>query len=212
MKFILVLLIFGSSAVHGAKSNRNAKAGNPYSLEAELSLGLPTASVENPDGTRAHYKGVAASGRGLLPILAFQAIALKLSGGLKYLDLQNTVNGDQTEVGQHVGPGLGLELQAGRFFVGYEYYYMVGRHYSIGPLSHDIKMTYSAPQLYYGMSFSFGQLSVGLSASQSSSKFSKKDTELDADSPIGDQVYWLSLRYELGLSFGSFLQGLFSNI
>ena len=185
----------------------------PFGIQAELSAGSGEATVGNTDGTSANYSLLTVKGRALIPIVGDDPSAIfqaDLVGGIRYLDLQNTGSiGSEKETANMIGPGGGLQLRLSRFFVGADYSYIFARHYSIGPLSHDL--TYTMPELNYygGFLIPFGQLAIGLSYSKSTATIPHASSGLSKDCAYQDQILWLQFTYSTGASFANFIKLLF---
>lgn len=187
-----------------------AEGGFGKGVTFDLGLGYGSAVIENPDQTKANYKVLALSGRALLPLVEGDDFTAHLTGGVRYLDLENTANGGpQSEVANSIGPGAGLRLRAFKFFVAYEYYFMLSRHYAIGNISRSSKYQMPVGNLSGGFTIPLKQLSVSFSYSQSAGTVPKASSELSKDSPYNDQIYWLQVSYSTGSSLAQFFGFLF---
>ncbi|MBX3022966.1 MAG: hypothetical protein KF799_14925 [Bdellovibrionales bacterium] len=179
-------------------------------VSAEVGFGSGGATIKNPDGTKAGYKVLSVEGRGSLPVFESEDLALSLTGGLRYLDLDNTANtGDQSEMASMIGPNAGLRLRAFKFFVAYEYNVMLARHYSVGLNSKTTQYSLPLMNLEAGLLIPFKQLSVSFSYSQAKGNVPKSGTGLSKDVPYNDQICWLQFTYSTGASFFTFLDYLF---
>lgn len=196
-------------------SSSAGKPGGKYpsGIQAEVSAGGGTSSILNTDGTSAYYTTLAVEGRGLIPLFGGDGqsrISLSLVGGIRYLDLSNSVTmGSQKEVANMIGPGAGLQLRLFKFVGGMQYDYMLARHYAIGPMSRDLEYQMPLTKTYYGLQIPFGQLAIAFTYSSSTGTVPKAATRLSADSPYADQLYWLNFTYSTGASFWRFLEMLF---
>lgn len=202
--YFLIFVIFLTS---GQTYAQKAK-GTGISFNA--AFGLPSASIENPDGSKAFYSGLSLTGRVHLPLVESEFFKWDLVGGIRYFDLNNNINSKlQKELGQHIGPGAGTELRFFRFVLGYEYYFMVARHYTVGQFSESLEYKMPLTNIYGGINYQFGQLAVQFTYSQANGKVPKTETKFATDSPYQDQTYWLHLKYSTGYSFFNFLSTLF---
>lgn len=201
-----VLILFGLAlGTHGVFAGDTS--GVAFSLGAGA---LGKATIINPDKSLAHYKVLALEGRGHIPLLDSKDFDIDLTGSVRYLDLENTANGNyQSEVANMIGPGAGLEFRAFRFVAGAEYHLMLARHYAVGNVSRDVKYEMPMMNIYGGLNWKFNQLSVSVLYSQGSASVPKGSSGLTKDSPYSDQIYWLQLTYSTGASFVKFLHFLF---
>lgn len=168
------------------------------------------ATITNPDSTKANYKTLGLKGIALLPMFESDHFAGHLTGGLRYLDLQNNANsGTQTEVANMFGPTIGLRLRAYKFFAQYDYGFMFARHYAVGSISRSSKYDMPVGSLTAGITIPLKQLSVSFAYSQSSGTVPKSSSALSKDSPYNDQVYWLQVSYSTGSSLRQFFGFLF---
>lgn len=202
MKFLFALVILFSL--------NSAWAVEGGGVAFSMGAGSGNATIVNPDKTKAHYKVLALEGRGHLPLIDSANFDADLVGNMRYLDLENSANSKyQSEVGNLIGPGAGLEFRAFKFVLGAEYNVMLARHYAVGSISRDMKYEMPMTNLYGGLHLQFGQLAVSLSYSQASATVPKSSSGLTKDSPYTDQIYWLQLTYSTGASFMKFVKILF---
>ena len=199
--FLCAFILMSAPAFAG-----NDKGG----VAVTASVGKGGSKIGNPDGTIAHYKVLALEGRGHIPLIDTKSFNADLIGTLRYLDIENTANTKyQSEVGNMIGPGAGLELRAYRFVAGFHYDVLLARHYAVGHVSRDMKYNMMTTTAYGGLTYQFQQLAVSITYSQSSGTVPKSASGLTKDSPYEDQIYWLSLTYSTGASFSKFLNFLF---
>ncbi|NJM10321.1 MAG: hypothetical protein HC883_05540 [Bdellovibrionaceae bacterium] len=176
----------------------------------DMSLGYGGSKIENPDQSEANYKTLALSGRLFIPFVEKKDFGVSLLLGLRYLDLENNANtGNQSEFANLIGPGLGLQIRAYKFFVGSEYHMMFARHHAVGSVSRSSKYEMPTINIFGGITIPFQQLSVSFSYSQSSGTVPKDSSGLSESSAFCDQIYWLHLTYSTGASPGKFLGFLF---
>lgn len=200
IRFAILLILF-TPFVH-------AKGAGGVGLE--VGLGSGAASIDNPNNSKARYKILGVTARGIIPIVDNDQFGLALTGGLRFLDMTNTANNaDQSEVGNMIGPMAGVRIRAAKFFVGYSYNLMLARHYAVGTNSRAIKYNIPLSTLEAGITIPFNQLSVSFSYNMSSGKVPKSGSGLTADAPYQDQTYWLQLTYSTGADFLKFLGFLF---
>lgn len=176
----------------------------------DLGVGYGGATIKNPDASKAHYRALGAIGRFQIPMFESDSFAGMVVPSIRYLDLDNTANNSaQSEVGNLIGPGLGLQLRAYKFLLGADYHMMLGRHYAVGNFSRSSKYEMPTTNIYGGLSIPFKQLSVSFYYSQSAGSIPKDSTGLSKDAPYSDQIYWLQFTYSTGASFGQFFDYLF---
>lgn len=204
VRWIFLISLIGLAAVQAAQ----AKSGDS-GVKLELSVGQPSVSIENPDGTKAGYSGLSAMGRGFVPLMSGSSFRLDLTGTIKYLDLSNTANGEQKEFAQYLGPGLGLQISLSRFFIGADYMYLKGRHSAVGPFANQSEFDISGLDIHAGIRIDFGTGSLGFAWSQMTSVVPASSTNLSKDSPWADQVYWLQFSYNFKTTTGNLFKSLF---
>ncbi len=204
--FRISLFILGSMVLGGLPAWAKLDSSG---VKMELSIGQPSLSIENPDGTKAGYSGLSAMGRGFLPVFGGSGFRADLTGTIKYLDLSNTANGEQKEYAQYLGPGLGFQLTVSRFFIGADYLYLKGRHSAVGPFVNHREFDISGVDIYAGVRIEFGTGSLGFAWSQMSSSVPASSTNLSTDSPWKDQVYWLQFSYSFKTTPGNLVKSLF---
>lgn len=194
-------------------SSTNAFAGNSQfgtGITFDLGIGYGGAQIKNPDDTKANYKVLGLKGGAMLPIFEGGDFSAHLTGGLKYLDLQNNANsGKQSEIANMIGPSAGLRIRAFKFFVQYDYSFMLARHYAIGTISRSSKYDMPTGTLSGGLTYPLKHLTVSFAYSQSSGTVPKASSELSKSSPYTDQVYWLQVSYSTGSSLRQFFSFLF---
>lgn len=176
----------------------------------DLGLGYGGATIKNPDDSKANYRALAAIGRFQVPLFERDKFSANVVPSIRYLDLSNTANnGAQSEVGNLIGPGLGLQIRAYKFLLGMDYHLMLGRHYAVGNFSRSSKYEMPTINMYAGYTVPFKQLSVSIYYSQSTGTIPASSTGLSKDAPYSDQVYWLQFTYSTGASFAKFFDYLF---
>ncbi|MGE3758951.1 MAG: hypothetical protein AB7H97_14415 [Pseudobdellovibrionaceae bacterium] len=204
MRLIFLCLLFISAKAFAGSSQFGT------GITFHLGLGYGGAQIVNPDGTKANYKALGMKGGAQLPLFEGGNFASHLVGGLQYLDLQNNANsGRQSEIANMIGPSAGLKLRAFKFFVEYDYSFMLARHYAIGTISRSSKYNMPVGTMSAGITYPLKQLTVSFAYSQSSGTVPKASSELSKSSPYTDQVYWLQLSYSTGSSLRQFFSFLF---
>ncbi len=206
MKIFRSCIFFGVLACSALPQLTHAQ----HSLAFEGSLGLPSATIQNPDGSLAHYQGISMRGGVSFPLLQWELFAALLTGSVNYLDLSNGANSaSQKEFANHLGAGGGLRFQFAKLFVGMDYHIMAARHYSVGIISHALEYSYTSSSYYGGISIPFGSLAVGISYHVSQGVIPSGKTGLSVDSGYEDNLILLNLKWNTGASPGEFLGNLF---
>jgi hypothetical protein len=180
-------------------------------VKMEVSIGMPSLSITNPDGSKANYGGLAGAAKGLLPLIGSGSFRTNFTAGFRYLDFENKANGDQSEYAQYLGPGLGLELSLSRFVLGADYFFLKGRHTTVGTFSHKTEFDITGLNYYAGIQHKFGSASIGLIWSQMNATISGGDVGISGDSKWANQTYWLQFTYHFKSDTGKFLKGLFKD-
>lgn len=204
MRIFLALLILAIAP----QSFAERKFGE--GVAADVAFGSGSASIQNPDDSKANYKVLAVHAKGMIPILEAEDFAGYLTANVRYLDLENSSNNSgQSEVANILGPGLGIHLRVFKFTLGAEYNYMIARHYAVGAISRQSEYEMRVTNLYAGLSIPFKQLAVSLSYNMASGTVPKDSSLLSKDCPYSDQIYLIQLTYSTDQSFGKFLDFLF---
>lgn len=201
--YLLLILFCATTAAWG-------RGDFPGGMAFDIGFGTGAAQIENPNNTTAHYKMLNVDAIMSIPLIERSNFSGALTGGLRYLDLENTANSSaQSEVANLIGPGLGLRLRALRFFATFDYHFLLARHYAVGNLSSTTK--YEMPVLGWSVGYALPLKAfvISISYSQSQGSVPKNKTQLSSDSPYSDQVYWLRLTYTTGQSFSKFFSFLF---
>ncbi|MGE3972889.1 MAG: hypothetical protein AB7F59_00030 [Bdellovibrionales bacterium] len=208
------VIIFGLFSSQIALAQKSSKKGNrdDRGLSAQVDLGLPTVTIENPDSSIAYYTGIGVTGRGILPLLDTRYFSFNLVGNAKYLDLKNTAStASQKEIANHIGAGGGVSVMLWIFFYGIDYNYMLARHYTVGTFSQELNYNYTSAVTYYGAQIEFGQLSLGGGVSMNTATISNGATDLNMDSPYSEKTYFVFARYSTGLTVPRMFKALFSD-
>lgn len=199
------LFLFFTSVLFSLRTLAGAKDGVLF----DGALGLPAITISNPNGENAGYEGISLQGRLFAPIYSDGAFHTQLHGVLRYHDLENKYSSDgQTEVANHIGPGVGLSIRLGRLTLGGEYSLMKARHYYIGHIGLKTEYDYAVGTAFAGFVVPFGDLSVGLGYNYSVGKIKKDETGLSKDSDYAEQSIWFHMTYNTGASVGDFARKL----
>jgi predicted porin len=178
-----------------------AFGSNSEGLSLEGGLGLPNFIITNPDGSEAGYEGISLQGRVFTPLVTESNYSIRAQAVMRYFTLDNVKNNDaQSEVANHVGPGLGISFSFARLELGYEYMLMKANHYYVSNVGVKTEFDYTIGNMYLGANIPFGDLSAGIHYSYSTGKISKDETGLSKDSDVKEQTIWLTLRYDTGAS------------
>lgn len=174
-------------------------------------LGYPSATITNPDESKATYSGVSVAGRFVAPLIETAGFDMTFDLCGRYVDLSNTANSAaQRETGNHIGLGAGLTLRLGKLYFGADYLHMRARHFFVGNKDEYLEYEYEPVNFFGGIKFAVGKsLSVAATYSHASASIPAKYTGLSDDSKYTDNIYWLHLTYETGLPFGQFFIDLF---
>jgi hypothetical protein len=220
MKYLVVVLLplltACASTPGGSGEPQSTGGGIPlglvdkYHLLGEMQIGYPTATLTNPDGTKARYDGVGLRMAVLVPVLDKLSWDIYLTGGVKYLDLQNTANGDgQQEVANVIGPLAGVAIRWTKFWFGAHYNQLWARHYATGPFSGRSTYNFNSVDYFAGLHYQFGRLGVGLTYSMSSAEISKEHTGLNSDTPYNDSMISLQFTFNTGETLWQMIKSLF---
>ncbi len=122
MRFCLLTLLILTFA-------KQSLAGGGDGIVVDGAAGMPAMTISNPDGTSAGYDGISLQGRVQFPLVESGRFSWALTGVVRYHDLENTKSSnDESEVANHLGPGLGFNFNFGQINLGYEYMMMKARH------------------------------------------------------------------------------------
>ncbi|MCB0349992.1 MAG: hypothetical protein KDD38_02340 [Bdellovibrionales bacterium] len=172
-------------------------------------VGMPAVTITNPNKTTAGYDGISLQGRLFTPIVEDSSINILAQAVLRYHDLKNTQSTDaETEVANHIGPGLGLTFTFARLSLGYEYMLMKARHYYIGSTGRQIEFDYTASNIFAGITIPFGDLGIGFSYNYATGKAGKGETGLTKDSDYTEQSIWFHISYSTGSALGDLARSL----
>lgn len=204
---LLVMSLLVMSVIAQAQSGGMSKVD---SLTFDGAIGLPSASIQNPDNSYAYYSGVSLEGRGFIPLLSTGTLTASLAGGIRYLDLRNNANAQsQKEFSNQIGPGIGLRIQYAKLYAGIEYYYMLARHYSVGHISKEISYEYTPLSYHFGIAIPMGALAFGASYGFSQGTIPTSKTHLSSVSKYEDSIIAVHLTWHTGSSLGKALSDLF---
>lgn len=200
MRLTLWVLTFLLSTEAFAKRN---------SIAVDLAVGRPNASITNPNDSKAYYKGVVTKVDFIFPTINSKTFAANILAGVKYYNLKNTTTSTQQESAQHIGPGLGVELNWGPFVAGYQYHMILARHQAIGFISRELTYSMNQSHIYGGMIFQMNSLGIGATIGMNTSEVPVTATSFSSASPYSDTVIWIHLRYRFNLPVGKFFSNLF---
>ena len=177
-----------------------------------LALGRPHAIINNPDGSEAHYKGLSLKGRLAIPVVEESVFGLDFYGVARYVDLKNTASDSvRQEVAQHLGAGIGMEVQLTRFVVGVDYSHMMARHYGIGTVSGHLEFEMPLLKSYCGFTIPLDFLPIQLTYSNAKSEIPTSATGFAEASPYNEQAFWIHFKYSTGTSVGKLGKKLIKN-
>lgn len=202
----------GSSSGSSGSGGSGSGGRYPFGVQVDAGVGEGYSAIQNPDNTTAYYQTVALEGRGHIVLIGNSSSPLgcDLVGGIRYLDLRNTAQTtNEKEVANLIGPTVGVHFRLFKLIGGYQVDYLLARHYSVGPVSHELDYSMVTNHTYFGLQYTLGQLSLGLTYSTSQGIVPHASTGLSVDSAYNDQIYWLNLNYSFGTSFMSFMKALF---
>jgi hypothetical protein len=181
-----------------------------YHFATDLQIGYPFVTLTNPDGTEAHYDGIAVKINGSIPLYDGVMTDVFLQGGLKYFDLLNTSSSDsQFEDANMIGPGAGLAVRLFKLWFGAQYYQMWARHSATGKFSGRSNYNFQTIDLFGGIHYDFGRLGIGVLYSASSTTIGHSGTRLQTDTPYSEGIVSLQVTYSFGETLWSILGGLF---
>lgn len=185
----------------------HSKAG----ISFDGSIGLPNASITNPESSHAYYSGVSASARFVAPMVELGPFEFTFDFIGKYVDLNNTANQSaQRETSNHIGLGTGLTLRLGKLYFGLDFTEMRARHFFVGNKNEYLEYEYGAPTSFVGINYSFNKvLSTKLTYSQLSTEIKSSYTGLDSNSKYKESIISLWLSYDTGMGLGQFFTSLF---
>jgi hypothetical protein len=203
----------GSFTSAGGGGSSAGKGTYPSGTQVEAGVGYGYSGITNPDSTTAYYQTLSIFARGHVVLLGDSSSfsALDLTGGAAYYDLKNssTAVNNEKEVGNIIGPTIGLHGRIHRVVVGYQFEYLLGRNYSIGPISHEMDYQMTANRVYAGLQYNLGQLALSLTYTTSMATLPQSSTGLSVSSPYTDNIIYLNFTYSLGVPFVTFLKELF---
>ena len=199
--FVSLLLLLLTPA---ARADSLGPGGIAFGLAAEYGA----SSLRNPDKTKADYDTFGFAATVNLPLIGSSGerfFGLDLKTSLRYLDLENTADGPQSEIAKIIAPGLGVQLRFGKVIAGADYEYGFVHHYVVGPMSSELE--YKMPLLTYygGILIPFKQVNIGLVYSNSSGKAPGEKTGLSEDSPFTEHSVMLRFTYSSGISLFRFV-------
>jgi hypothetical protein len=203
--------MFGSlaSAQDYSFASANQAKQSPYTLGGEFHVGYPNLKLTNPDGRNAYYDGIAIRGNLNLPLYR-GFMDVYLSGGGKYLDLENNANSSsQYESANIIGAGAGLSFRIKYLWFGAKYFHEWGRNFSSGAFDNRVSYQMDAMEYFAGLYFRFDRLGLGLAYSQQPAKIQKRYSGLNTSTPYNESMYSLQITYDTGETLWAILGSLF---
>lgn len=185
--FILSLVLISQNAFADFRDSFiDASIGYPYDV-----------SIENPDGTKAYYDGMAfRTAFNYNYAQARSETAYGFSFHYKYLNFENTKSSSITETAIHKGFGLGVFMKTSGFYLGVNYGLMKASHQSSGSVSALGEFNYNPITVDLSYTVSYGGLvEIGPAISYAFTDLSKTETGLSKDSPYNEQIVWLKLIF-----------------
>lgn len=176
-------------------------------ISAEVSAGLPTFSIKNPDESFAYYNGTHIQAKVNFPIMGNDFYSFNVHLKYQYLDLQNTTFHTLSETAQMKGPGIGLGVNLYGFFIGYSLSSLRSKHQSFGGgLAKNIDYSVVMSGLHAGYVKKFDTIGLGFLYTMSSGAIDAEKTGLNSDSDILSTTVWLILRFNTNTSTQNFLK------
>lgn len=164
----------------------------------DTAIGYPyDNSIENPDGTKAYYDGVAfrtAFNYNFAYSRSDTAYGFTLH--YKYLKIDNTKSSSVTESAVHKGLGIGVFAMSSGFYLGLNYGLMKASHQSSGNVSAFSEFNYNPITVDLSYTINYGSMvEIGPAISYAFTDLSKKETGLSKDCPYNEQIIWLKLIF-----------------
>ena len=177
-------------------------------LSFNLELGQPEIAITNPNGSTAYYSGIGTNFKANFPAFSTPVFEMGFYASLKYFDLKNTTTAAVKETAQMIGPGAGINFKLYIVSFGYGMDFMKARHQSVAIISNNIDYSFTYTGYYVGLMKTFNRLGIGLFLTSTTGTISSKETGLSKDSDIKENTYWLSIKYDFGISTKKFIDGL----
>jgi len=192
---LILFIFFASFAAH-------AGFGDSVSIEGEV--GLPSLSIENPDGSKAGYEGVSLLGRIHFPTYNSGNILMGIHGTYKRMYLENTYTGyDATEMAEHSGVGAGMSVLFGKLMLGVDYLMMSAQHHYTGGIGINSTFDYNAINAFAIISFRVGGLKGWVGYSYTDASIDSGQTGLSKDAALKEQQFFLNFIFNTDANVGS---------
>lgn len=122
---IILILVFLSLEVSAQEDDSYPTPGIGFSP----GLGYTLIEIENPDGSKAKYKGFSLLLEALLPLYEYEEVILNFHLFYKnsFVDNTNTTDGYNEEA-KFYGPGVGLSVNYGKLGAGMNYNLLAADH------------------------------------------------------------------------------------
>lgn len=173
-------------------------------LGFELGVGYPELSIVN--GTQnAKYTGVSVQGNVLFPLLNSGNFSMDLDLLYRYTSAENnSSNSTLSEWAHFTTFGSGLRFNYSYLFAGVDYLFAKGKHVRAGTDNQIFDYDFNPIQWHVGVAL---PLSPVTSFVAGYSQMLTADTTVQSNSlSINEQVFWIRLQIDFGVSFFNLLK------
>lgn len=180
-----------------------AEATSQNGLGFELGVGYSQLSISD-SLQNAKYTGVSAQGNLLFPLLASGAFSMDLDLSYRYNAAENNASNETLSEWAHFNSfGSGVRLNYSFLFVGFDYLFAKGKHLRAGSSNQIFEYDFNPIQWHAGLALPLSPVtSIVIGYSQMlSTEFSVQNSSFS----VNEQVYWLRLQIDFGVSFFNLL-------
>ena len=199
MKKVLFILIT-SSLLFSVKSQATPQGG----LGFELGVGYPEVNIAT-DSLNAKYTGIAAQGNLLFPLLSSGAFSVDLDLMYRYTTLENnSSNQTLSEWAHFTSFGTGLRANYSFLFPGVDLLILKSKHLRAGTDNQIFEYNLNPVNWHVGVALPLSPVtSVVFGYSQ---MLESKANVQGVNLSLNEQVFWLRLQIDFGVSFFNLLK------
>jgi hypothetical protein len=170
-------------------------------LNAEVAFGVTNQELENPNSTKAIYKGYGGHAKAYYPLSQNESFSFGIQAKYFYSELTNEANTAQlSEDLRTYGVAPGLELKVSWFFAGYNYKFQRLSLTMSGTIQNKISSRFEASEYYAGVEIPLENWALRLYYLHSQGDLPSADSGLNSDSPWQEDSVFLAIRYRFSSS------------
>lgn len=165
------------------------------------SLGYTYIEIENPNGSKANYKGFALQIEALVPLYQADEMALNFHLFYKnaFVDNINEEDG-YSEEAKFYGPGAGLSFNYGKLGIGANYNLVTADHSATALYSQKTKYDFQTLSYYLDYAKHHDEFSFGARFSYETGDLEKNETGYSKDVGYTSYTGWIYFVYYTGFS------------